>query len=194
MALTIDVGNEKSTSDGRTFIILASGLALVNQALAALACYYVPAEPSRIAQVAACYALAAFLISSLGLVGILGNRPGYLTVFSHFLWIDAILSFFARLLVLDLLFSAFDGHAFCTDLMQSLWTPEPSLSRSQDPLAKADMWCGVCLSAVQIASIMLVLCMSAAQAAVALAIRQYRCRLSRPVCIEHRIDAVSEKA
>ncbi|KAK6423933.1 hypothetical protein LTR95_016468 [Oleoguttula sp. CCFEE 5521] len=205
-------GGGKSTSERRTFLLLASGLALINQALAALACYYIPAEPSLAARLAAGYALAAFLISSLGLLGILRvgyppsmttqrpqadmnlqNRPGCLTGFAHFLWIDAVLSFFARLLVLDLLFSTFDGHAFCTDLVQSLWTPDSSLLRSQDPLASADMWCGVCLSAIQIASIMLVLCMSAAQAAVALAVRQYRCQMSGQSCAAQHLDTVLQK-
>ncbi|OQO13737.1 hypothetical protein B0A48_01967 [Cryoendolithus antarcticus] len=193
MAFKIDGGNAKRTSDSRTFLLLASSLAVFNQALAALACYYLPAEPSLIVRVVASYAVAACLISGLGLLGILRDRPGFLTMFAHFLWIDAVLSFFARLLVLDLLFSTFDGHAFCTDLVQSLWMPEPSLLRSQDPLAGADLWCGVCLSAIQIASIMLVLCMGAAQAAVALAVRQYRYQLTRADCAEQHVEIVLEK-
>nr|OQO21025.1 hypothetical protein B0A51_11860 [Rachicladosporium sp. CCFEE 5018] len=193
MASKVNGNSSKATSNSRTFLVLASALATVNQALAALACYYIPAEPSLTAQLVAGYALAACSISSLGLIGILRNRPGCLTIFAHFLWIDAVLSFFARLLVLGLLFSTFDGHAFCTDLVQSLWRPEPSSLRSQDPLAGADLWCGVCLSAIQIASIMLVLCMSAAQAAVALAVRQYRYQLTRANCAEQHFETVLEK-
>lgn len=107
------------------------------------------------------------------------NRA-FISLFSHFLLLDALVSTCARLLVLELFFNTSQSQDTCSDTIEAIWTDQKQPSHDvimspewQQALFKAGLWCQFALGAVHVASVGVLICTCAAQGTVAVAVRSY---------------------
>lgn len=101
-------------------------------------------------------------------------------LFSHSLLLDAFVSTCARLLVLELFFNTTHSQDTCSDIIEAIWTDQRQPSHDvvtsfewQHSLMRAGVWCRFALGAVHVACVGVLICTSAAQGTVAVAIRNH---------------------
>jgi hypothetical protein len=178
-------------------------LALSHHALIAAMCSYLPQDSIAIGYGLAGYATAGCAISLLGIYGVLTvsgldfstsnvlatnsppqNNRTFISLFSHFLLLDALVSTCARLLVLELFFNTTHSQDTCSDTIEAIWTDQKQPSHDvvmspewQHALFKAGLWCRFALGAVHVASVGVLICTCAAQGTVAVAVRSYGLQL-----------------
>lgn len=188
------------SSSSRAFPLAAAICTLIYNALTAALCTYLPRDSLIIGYGASCYAIAGCVFSLLGVYGIIAvglpvqtspihspvhvantalqRQPNLTTTFSHFLLLDAFVSSIARLLILELFFNTTHSQDACTDVVEALWTnqqqPSHATVRSsqwQQSLTEAGIWCRFALGTVHVVCVGVLVCTSAAQGTVAVAIR-----------------------
>lgn len=108
----------------------------------------------------------------------LQRQPTLTTTFSHFLLLDAFVSSIARLLILELFFNTTHPQDACSDVVEALWTNQQQPSHAtvtsshwQQSLTEAGIWCRFALGTVHVVCVGVLVCTSAAQGTVAVAIR-----------------------
>lgn len=108
------------------------------------------------------------------------NKRTLINIFSHSLLLDAFVSTCARLLILELFFNTTHSQDTCSDIIEAIWTDQRQPSHDvvtsiewQHSLMKAGVWCRFALGAVHVACVGVLICTSAAQGTVAVAIRNH---------------------
>lgn len=109
-----------------------------------------------------------------------------ITLFSHFLLLDAFVSSIARLLILELFFNTTHSQDTCSDVVEAFWTDQEqpthatvTSSHWQQSLTEAGIWCRFALGTVHVVCVGVLVCTSAAQGTVAVAIRNVGKQLGR---------------
>lgn len=87
-------------ADGRRLTLVLSTLALFAHSLSAILLHHLPADPLNLASNFALYSVYAAVLSALGLAGAVKRSPTLVTIFTHHLLIDAILSTIPRVLLI----------------------------------------------------------------------------------------------
>jgi len=171
---------KRARSASCVFPLITTVLALSYHALIAAMCSYLPQDSMAIGYGLAGYATAGCAISLLGIYGILTQNRGLISLFSHFLLLDALVSTCARLLILELFFNTTHSQDTCSDTIEAIWTDQKQPSHDvvmspewQQALLKAGLWCRFALGAVHVASVGVLICTCAAQGTVAVAVRSY---------------------
>ena len=173
-------------------------------ALVAALCSYLPQDPIAIGYGVAGYAIAGCVISLLGIYGVIivstscchsncdcANRVvqqnrTLISLFSHSLLLDALISTCARLLLVELFFSTAHSQGTCSDIIELIWTDQKQPSYDvvssqewQHALWKAGLWCRFALGAVHVACIGVLISACAAQGTIAVAIRKHGMQIGR---------------
>ena len=200
------------------FPLITAVLALSHHALIAAMCSYLPQDSMAIGYGLAGYATAGCAISMLGFYGVLAvsdpvfpsshvvatNTPPqqnrtFISLFSHFLLLDALVSTCARLLLLELFFNTTHSQDTCSDTIEAIWTDQKQPSHDvvmstewQQALFKAGLWCRFALGAVHVASVSVLVCTCAAQGTVAVAVRSYGLQIGgspeQDILVEDNLD------
>lgn len=172
-------------------------VALSYHALTALLCTYLPRDCMVIGYGAAGYATAGCAFSLLGLYGILTRNRTLICLFANTLLLDAFVSTCARLLVLELFFNTTHSQDTCSDIIEAIWTDQHQPSHDvvtsfewQQSIMKAGIWCRFALGAVHVACVGVLVCTSAAQGTVAVAVRSYGMQLG---AARERVVLLDEK-
>lgn len=176
-ALTV---GKRARSNSRVFPCVTAVLALSYHALTAVLCTYLPRDSVVIGYGAAAYAATGCVMSLLGIYGIMKHNRTLTNLFSHSLLLDAFVSTCARLLVLELFFNTTHSQDTCSDIIEAIWTDQRQPSHDvvtsfewQHSLMRAGVWCRFALGAVHVACVGVLICTSAAQGTVAVAIRNH---------------------
>lgn len=118
-----------------------------------------------------------------------------INIFSHSLLLDAFVSTCARLLILELFFNTTHSQDTCSDIIEAIWTDQRQPSHEivtsiewQHSLMRAGVWCRFALGAVHVACVGVLICTSAAQGTVAVAIRNHALQINRVEEAESKFD------
>jgi len=97
---TLHMETRSYDDHGRRLTLVLSALALPTHLLSAIALQHLPTSPFNLAFNFSLYCIWAAALSALGLVGAVKRSPSLVTIFSHHLLFDALVSTIPRLLLI----------------------------------------------------------------------------------------------
>lgn len=157
-------------ADGRRLTLVLSTLALFAHSLSAILLHHLPADPLNLASNFALYSVYAAVLSALGLAGAVKRSPTLVTIFTHHLLIDAILSTIPRVLLIPAIASI--PGTLCAEVEYQRSQLSPRDARALFGFWTADR-CRVGLWAAQAVVALLVLAVTAVQWWCAWRVREY---------------------
>lgn len=184
--------NPASTNTNPAFPATVAILSCFYNLLVVATCTFLPDDPLYIGRSISLYAAAGSVLSLLGLIGILTKRPTLIHPLAHFLLLDTLVSALTRLLILEFFLDSFSEPGLCSSTEFSslpLWSPQ---NFSHDIVTsvrwqKESLWnftqgekrCRVAEDAVQVVLVGLLVCLTAAQGSLAMAMRRFGKEIER---------------
>lgn len=97
---TLAMETRSCDDHGRRLTLVLSALALPTHLLSAIALQHLPSSPLHLAFNFSLYCIWAAALSALGLAGVVKRSPSLVTIFSHHLLFDALISTIPRILLI----------------------------------------------------------------------------------------------